>query len=64
MRSHMNFCIECNNAFTLDESKHPDLCEKCRVALDIQPYDYEDSVIETEPAENWSRLLYKQSLWN
>ena len=44
-RSHMNFCIECRNPFTI--TNHIDLCEPCRITLGISPGDSQD--YETEP---------------
>jgi len=43
-RSHMNFCIECKEAFELKEN--PDYCEPCRILLDIAPGEYKDETKE------------------
>ena len=44
-RSHMNFCKECREAFTI--VNNIDYCETCRIILDISAGEYQDD--ETEP---------------
>lgn len=56
-RSHMNYCIECRNPFTI--TNHIDLCEPCRILLGVSPGEFQD--FETEPeVVREIRKVYKE----
>lgn len=45
-RSHMNFCKECREAFTIKNNL--DYCERCRILLGVLPGDNFDSYSDEE----------------
>ena len=61
-RSHMNFCVECRNAFELKDN--PDYCDSCRIMLGLKPGDWRDAFPILSDAERELAIsLYGSEWW-